>query len=106
MNDIEIIKQLEKEAGVKLEYLDVESCADFYSYYIGYVIDAKGSVTELRLDHQVTNFSTHLLSELKQLRILGLFETHKEDYSFLREIKGVVIEPAPQRSIFSITNVP
>ncbi|UCH97087.1 MAG: hypothetical protein JSV88_09615, partial [Candidatus Aminicenantes bacterium] len=84
-NDLELIKQLEKEIGIKLEKRTSEEISTLGTFK-GFYADDKGEVTGLYLDEIKLDPLPVSLLKFRHLKTLSLYETEIKDISFLQSM--------------------
>ncbi len=87
LNDLELIKQLEKEIGKKLEKIDFDEVEEYGNN--GFALNEKGEVIGLNLDFVKLKLIPQLLSQFLHLEKLRLVHTGVSDVSTLGELKNL-----------------
>ncbi|WP_353570685.1 COR domain-containing protein [Candidatus Albibeggiatoa sp. nov. BB20] len=95
MNDLDIIKQLEKEIGRKLEQISLDKITNFGGKN-GYAVDENNNVIGLNLDNNKLFNIPELLFLLKNLQKLILvgnrIETLPDSFLWLKKLKTLDLE--------------
>jgi small GTP-binding protein len=86
-SDMELIKQLEKEIGRKLEERKFEEIGNYRNH--GYAIGENGEVVGLNLDKIGLKPVPVSLSKFHHLKILRLYDTNLTDISFLQGLSNL-----------------
>jgi internalin A len=86
-SDLELIKQLEKEIGIKLEERKLEEIDEYNKH--GYASGENGEVVGLNLDEIELKPVPVSVSKLRHLKKLSLYDTKLTDISFLQGLSNL-----------------